>query len=161
MLNTKWRSICGVVLLVCLVEAVNSQGKPKWLGDVERSLQREGWKETRKNTYIDSKTKKFVSVSVLLENNETHASIVIGQQGSVSEARDQFRSLLLAYKVTKKEATVNKYVGLGDENVAVGGEGWVKITFRKGRVITDVLPSPEETAERVARLVAAAIPGKN
>ena len=87
---------------------------------------------------------------------------MIGQQGSVSEAREQFRSHLLAYRVTNKKVTVNKYVGLGDENLVVGGgTGWVRITFRKGRVITDIRPPTEETAEKMARLIAGAIPAKN
>jgi hypothetical protein len=132
------------------------------MDEVEQVLRKEGWREIRKTTHIDKKTKKFESVSVQLRNNETDASLVIGVYGSAKEARDHFKSALLAYKVTNREATLNKFAELGDENVLVrAGEEWLAITIRKGRVIINVLAQSEETGESVGQLVAGAIPSKN
>lgn len=151
-----------ITLLMCLPHASYGQDKPIWMDDVEQALGKEGWREIRKTTYIDQKTKKFNSVSIQLRNGETDASLVIGVYGSAKEARNHFKSALLAYKVTKREATVNKYAGLGDENILVGvADGWLGVTIRKGRVITQVLALSEETGESLGRLVAGAIPGKN
>jgi hypothetical protein len=63
--------------------------------------------------------------------------------------------------VTKKEAVVNRYAELGDENVTVPDQRWTRITIRKGRVFTEVDAFSEETAETIGRLVAEAIPSKN
>jgi hypothetical protein len=132
------------------------------MDEVEQVLGQARWREIRKTTYIDKKTKKFESVSIQLRNDETDASIVIGVKGTAREAREHFKSALLAYKVTKREATLNKYAELGEENVLVrGGEGWLGITIRKGRVIINVLALSEETGEGLGRLVADAIPSKN
>ena|ERR1044072_7399822 len=160
------RRIWTVVILIAVAfysaQTTYSQDKPQWIDEVEQMLEKEGWKPVRKRTYIEEKTKRFLSVTIQLKNNDTDATIDIKVNASTKEARGQFKGALTAYKVTKRPTMLNKFSGLGDENLIVPrGAGWIGITFRKGRVYTTVLALSEETARSVAQLVADKIPNKN
>lgn len=159
-------SIWAVMVVMASVlyssPATPDQDKPVWVDEVERALNEGGWQSVRKRTYVEEKTKRFLSVTIQLVNGETDATIDIKLKASTKEARDQFKSAVTAYKVTNKPITLNKFSGLGEENLLTRpGLGWLRITFRKGRAYIDVLALSEDTARSVAQLVADKIPDRN
>lgn len=153
----------GLVLTLHAGQTSTAQDRPAWLSQIEQALDKGEWRVAAKRFYVDSRSKKFLGVTIQLVRGEVNSTVDINLKPSPKEARAPLSGISTSPRA-KPEVTVKNLPGVGEESVMLKDQGerrWTQVGFTKGKVFTFVMSSSEGEAKELARLVSDHLPEKD